>query len=387
MRFLFIHNNYANNNSGEEIASKGLAEILVNNGHEVEWYRKHSDIIGNSILKNFSAFFLALYNPNTIKELKKIIKVFKPDVIQIQNLYPFISPAIIRPFKKMGIPIVMRCPNYRLFCPTGLHLDAKGRICELCLSKGKELNCIKKKCEKSFYKSTGYALRNFFGRTIWGLYRNVDRYIVQSNFQKNKFIENGIPKEKIFVVPGLTPSLYNFSINKNPQYVSFIGRISLEKGILEFLSCAKELPQIPFVVIGEITQELQYLKNASSKNVDWVGFQSGERLDQWFQDSRIVVVPSKWYEGFPNVITQAMNHSRPVITSNLGAMASIIDNEKNGLLFEKGNYIDLKEKVNHLYQDEKLCKLYGENAFNKAKIEYSSKAIYNSLLKVYKNIN
>ena len=387
MKVLFVHNNYGSNNSGEEHASQGLSDLLESHGHIVDWYRKSSDKIGNSLYMKIAAFFLGIYNPKAVRELKSKIKQFKPDVIQVQNVYPFISPAILQMIKRLHIPVVMRCPNYRLFCPTGLHLDKKDEVCEKCLDGLKEFNAVLKNCEKNRFKSIGYALRNFFGRTIWGLYRNVDRYIVQSNFQKNKFIQNGIPKEKIFVVPGLTPSLYNFSLNKNPKYVSFIGRISPEKGILEFLSCAKELPQIPFVVIGEITQELQYLKNVSSKNVDWIGFQSGEKLDQWFQDSRIVVVPSKWYEGFPNVITQAMKHSRPVITSNLGAMASIIDNEKNGLLFEKGNYIDLKEKVNHLYQDEKLCKLYGENAFNKAKIEYSSKAIYNSLLKVYRNIN
>lgn len=386
MKILFVHNNYASNNSGEEHASQGLSDLLESHGHVVDWYRKSSDKIGNSLYMKIVAFFLGIYNPRAVRELKSKIKLFKPDVIQVQNVYPFISPAILKMIKKLHIPIVMRCPNYRLFCPTGLHLDEKDEVCEKCLDGLKELNAVLKNCEKNRFKSIGYAIRNFFGRTIWGLYRDVDRYIVQSNFQKNKFIQNGIPEGKIYIVPGLTPSLYNFSINKNPQYVSFIGRISIEKGILEFLSCAKELPQIPFVVIGEITQELQYLKNTSSKNVDWVGFQSGDALDQWFQNSKIVVVPSKWYEGFPNVITRAMKHSRPVITSNLGAMSSIIDDKVNGLLFEAGNHIDLKEKVNFLYQNQKLCEEYGKNAFEKAKIEYSSDTIYNDLLKVYKDI-
>ena len=233
MKLLFIHNNYASDNSGEEHAINGLVKLLEINGHEIKCYRKTSNIIKNNLFLKIKAFFSGIFSVSSYYELKKIIESFNPDIIQVQNLYPFISPGIIHLIKKKNIPIVMRCPNYRLFCPTGLHLDAAGQVCELCLSTTKEFNCIRKNCERSFFKSLGYALRNFFARTFWGIYKDIDRYIVQSDFQKSKFIKNGISEEKIFVVSGLTPTLNKVDINKNPKNVSFIGRVSIEKGILD----------------------------------------------------------------------------------------------------------------------------------------------------------
>ncbi|WP_417613373.1 glycosyltransferase family 4 protein [Owenweeksia hongkongensis] len=384
MKILFVHNNYASNNSGEEHASQGLADLLTKNGHTIDWYRKSSDVINESLKIKIAAFFLGIYNPRAVNELKTKIKEFKPDVIQIQNLYPFISPGIIKLIKQLNIPLVMRCPNYRLFCPTGLHLDGKGKVCEDCLSGLRELNCVTKNCENSWFKSFGYALRNFAARTVWGIRKNVDAYIVQTEFQKNKFIINGIPEEKLFVVPGLTPQITHFSKQEEANTVSFIGRVSEEKGIREFIEAAAQLPEIEFKVIGSYDQDYELLKAASSKNVTWTGFIGGEALDQLFSASRIVVVPGKWYEGFPNVITRAMKHGKPVITSDLGAMASIIDHKQNGLLVPPSDTLALVDSIQNLYRNKKLCSTFGLAAQKKAEDLYTEQKVYQNLLETYK---
>jgi glycosyltransferase involved in cell wall biosynthesis len=333
------------------------------------------------------AFFLGLYNPWAVSALKAKIKTFQPDLIQIQNLYPFISPAIIRTIKKHGIPLVMRCPNYRLFCPTGLHLDGQGKLCEQCLSGARELNCIKKNCENNWFKSIGYALRNVLARSLWGITTQVDAYIVQTAFQKQKFMANGIPKDKLFVVPGLTPTLTTSKYKAEDNgYVSFIGRVSEEKGIREFIEAAKRLPEIPFKVIGAYSDGFQTLKAQSPPNVEWTGFIGGHALDRRFDASKIVVVPGKWYEGFPNVITRAMKHGKPVITSDLGAMASIIDHRENGVLVPPGDAEALAEAIAKLYMDAILCKRLGAAAQDKAAKLYNAQRVLEDLLTVYNTV-
>ncbi len=94
MKILFIHNNYASNTSGEEHAAEALENLLTANGHEVAWYRRFSDVINNAFSKKVSAFFLGVYNPKAVKEITDLLISFEPDIVQIQNLYPFISPAI-----------------------------------------------------------------------------------------------------------------------------------------------------------------------------------------------------------------------------------------------------------------------------------------------------
>ena len=383
MKILYIHNNYANDNSGEEHAAEAIAGLVEKNGQIVQWYRRSSAELNKSIIKKGLAFFTGLWNPVAVKQLRQKLHEFKPDVVQVQNVYPLISPAIFKTIKKANIPIVMRCPNYRLFCPNGLHLDNKGRICEKCLSMGREVHCILKNCENNWFKSIGYALRNFAARKIWNIKEYVDVFIVQSEFQKQKFKTNGIPDHKIAIVPGLTPNIPKYNKNKTGDLVSFVGRVSLEKGIMEFIEAARQLPEIQFIVAGSVSPDLMNTIKNSPKNVRWTGFLKGGELDKMYHDSRIIVIPGKWYEGFPNVITRAMKHGKPVITSNIGAMASIINHKKNGLLVKPGNAKELAKAINYLYKNPSLCKQYGENGRLIADDNYSIDKIYQKLMNIY----
>ena len=93
----------------------------------------------------------------------------------------------------------------------------------------------------------------------------MDAYIVQSGFQKQKFITNGIEASKLFIVPGLTPKIVSEHSNEIGEYVSFIGRASEEKGIAEFLEVAKALPNIQFAVVGTLDPSLRHLKDQNSR--------------------------------------------------------------------------------------------------------------------------
>ncbi|MBN2774038.1 MAG: glycosyltransferase family 4 protein [Prolixibacteraceae bacterium] len=381
MRILYIHNNYAGSNSGEEHAANSIAGLLIQNGHQVEWYRRSSDEL-TSATKKTGAFFTGIWNPVAVKQVKKKVIDVNPDVVIIQNLYPLISPAIIKTIKKAGIPIIMRCPNYRLFCPSGLHLNRKGEICEKCVLKGKEINCMLNNCENNMLKSAGYAIRNYAARTIWDIRNSVDIFIVQTPFQKEKFMDNGIPGSKIEILPGITPDIITTDTSEPKNRVTFVGRVSLEKGIVEFIEAARRLPEIRFVVAGTVDPSMVHLKQTGPKNVEWMGFLNREALDNLYEKSQMIVVPGKWYEGFPNVITRAMKHGKPVITSNLGAMASIIDHEENGLLVEPGNTIALTNAINDLYNQPEKCLRLGKNGREKAEKHFSQDAIYQTLITI-----
>ena len=383
MKILFIHNDYAKP-SGEEHAAEGLANILVKNGHIVDWYRRSSAEIGNSIQQKINAFFSGLFNAKSIRQVQKKIQQFKPDVVQVQNLYPLISPAVLKAIKRSGTPIVMRCPNYRIFCPNGLFLDNHGRVCEKCTGTLKETWCIMKNCESDVPKSVGYGLRNMYARITSAFTDHVDVFIVQSEFQKQKFNQLGIPNDKLVIVPGLTPPLLASSNETRGDKVTFVGRASPEKGIYEFVEAARQLPEIPFSVAGRIDAKCANIKEGAPSNIEWTGFISGIELDKLYINSRIVVIPSKWYEGFPNVITLAMIHGKPVITSNLGVMASIIDHQKNGLLTQAGNIVQLKTAIGQLYYDKVKCESMGLEGKKKAEAAYSDDVIYTRLMETYK---
>jgi glycosyltransferase involved in cell wall biosynthesis len=96
-----------------------------------------------------------------------------------------------------------------------------------------------------------------------------------------------------------------------------------------------------------------------------------------------VVVPSSWYEGFPNVILEAMRSKKPVICSNIGGLPEIVDNGETGLLFEAGNSEDLADKILYLWDRPQLCKQMGEAGYSKLLREYTPSRYYERLWQVY----
>ena len=383
MKILFIHNSYSEKTpTGEEHASRELAGLLEEHGHEVRWFKRDSDEV-QGFVESVKAFFTGIYNPRSAKELAKVLDEYQPDVVQVQNIYPLISSSIFKPLKQRKIPVVMRCPNYRLFCPRGLSLDKKGNVCEKCWGKGREWWCIRYNCEGSAGRSVGYALRNCYSRTSKNIFNGVDVFIVQSDFQKKKFMGQGIPEHKIRIVPGISPNVVKPENDEMGSWVSFVGRVSAEKGIYEFIDAARANPTIPFKVAGFL--DAQYvMPDDLPSNIEFVGFMKGEQLNELYLKSRVIVVPSKWYEGFPNVILRGFMFGRPVITTSIGAMQSIVETGKDGILVEPGNVEELSAAIASLYPDVDKCIQYGEAGRTKAETLYSREQIYQYLIEIYK---
>ncbi len=381
MKILYIHNEY-HQLSGEEHASREIVSLLKSHGHEVRWFTRTTVGKENVLWFKFKAFFTGISNPWIRKDLKKILDEFKPDICMVQNLYPFISTSIFKVLKERGIPVAMRCPNYRLFCPNGLCLNPRGEVCEKCWGKGHEWHCIINNCEGSLGKSIGYAARNAFNRITKVIKNGVDCFVVQSNFQKNKFISQDIPEDHVKVLAGLLPEIGEMEQKESGEWVSFVGRVSMEKGIDEFVEAARMLPDIPFRVAGKIDENYVVPSNLP-KNLEFMGFISGDDLNNFYLNSKIIVIPSKWYEGFPNTILRAMLLKRPVITTNIGAMQSIIEDHKTGILVPPGDSQALMEAVRELYNDEQNISKYAMAGYDKATTMYSRGQIYNDLMEIF----
>ena len=117
-----------------------------------------------------------------------------------------------------------------------------------------------------------------------------------------------------------------------------------------------------------------------------MGFLKGNALNEFYLKSRIIVVPSKWYEGFPNVITRGMLLKRPIITTDIGAMPSIIDNNVHGILVKPNDSKALEQAIGTLYSDVDKCRTYGTQGYLKARESYSRETIYRTLLAAYEQL-
>ncbi len=376
---LLVHNDYGIF-TGEEHAVEAIAKLLESRGHSISWFRRSSAEIGTSLSKKTQALLAGIYSRGSRQRMARILDSEPIDLVQVQNLYPFISPSVLPVCKERRIPVVMRCPNYRLFCPTGLHFS-HGKVCERCLG-GKEWHCVLQNCMEDIPKSIGYAARNAVARITGMIRDNVTLFMVLSEFQKKRFIDGGIPAERVVVLPNMASAVDGPADDVVGETVSFVGRVSEEKGIREFLGAAHRLSGLRFSVAGS-NERIPQVSVAASSNVQFEGFLVGKALDDFYAKCRMLVLPSKCFEGFPNVIATAMLHRKPVIASRIGVIPEIVDDGVTGLLFKPGDVTELVEKIEYLWERPDLCREMGRAGWKKAKEEYSEKVFGTRLEEIY----
>ncbi len=394
MRILIAHNDYGQP-SGEEHALAALASLANRAGHDVVWLRRSSTEIGRSLARKAKAFLAGVANPWMAWRMAKMLEMEMPDLVIVQNLYPFLSPSVLVPCRRRWVPVIMRCPNYRLFCPNSLHLS-HGQVCERCLG-GREYFCLLRNCERDIFKSAGYALRGWAARVSRRILDNVNIFIVLSEFQRQRFIAQDIPPERIEILHNITPNVEPLSTDA-PTYrsietlssdlrlpssgcIAFVGRASPEKGIEDFVEAARRLPHLPFAVAGA-TARMPWLIRQSPPNVRWLGFLNAEDLNHFISKSRIVVLSTRCFEGFPNVVTHAMALRKPVVASRIGALPEIVDEDRTGLLFETRNVADLVQKIQTLVADPALCARLGQAGREKALRVYSEEVVARRFMEI-----
>ena len=383
MRILMLHNEYAKP-SGEEHAVQSIAALLRRRGHEVLWFLRSSAELVGSPLAQARAFFSGIYSTRARRQLDRFLDAEPVDLVQAQNLFPLLSPSALVACRERGLPVVMRCPNYRLLCPNGLQLS-RGEACDRCLAPGKEWWCILRNCAGSFPKSIGYAARHAAARITGGIRKSVGVFIVLSEFQKQRFVDAGIPPEKIEVLPNFVPAVGEAAQAPcgTGETISFVGRISPEKGLEHFLDAARAMPAEPFAVAGDASQAGELVRRAPA-NVAFHGFLTGGGLEAFFRRTRVLAFPSVCYEGFPNVLTRAMVWGKPVVCSRIGGLPEIVDDGVTGLLFEPGNAGDLAAKLRRLCRSPELCRSLGEAGRRKALTAYSQERYYERLVAIYR---
>lgn len=378
MKILLVHNEYGKY-SGEEAVVDKMAMIFTGLGHDVAQLRMSTAGARDSFSGKIHGFVSGIWCPSGIKAMREAIEKERPDVINVHNLYPFISPAALRECKKAGIPVVMTIHNFRLICPTGLFMR-DGAPCELCLQRGDEWGCVRFNCEHSRLKSIGYAARNAVARLRSHYMDCVDCYACITDFQRQKLTAAGYPSERLLLIPNpMDVDCGNIDNCHNDKdsgaYVAFCGRISREKGIDLIIEAARQNPDIEFRLAGAVADEA--LTADLPANVKLAGYLKGDKLRAFYQNARFMVMASRWYEGFPMAILEAAKHNKATIAPDHGGFTEIIGKGKDtiGALFTPGDPEALSREIRKLWDSPDLATILGTAANAKLRREYSTAVI------------
>ena len=234
----------------------------------------------------------------------------------------------------------------------------------------------------------------------WRLYREIRRrgffkrevnaFIALTEFSRQKFIQGGLPADKIYV----KPNFLSDPLKEYPHLVRreaggygavFIGRLSSEKGVTELVRAWKGC-DYPLEVIGQGALE-STLRQMKIPRVSFTGGLSHEEALRRLSGSAFLIFPSVWYETFGLTMIEAMALEKPVLASRLGGREYIVPEGKAGILYDPFKSGELESgirKMIHLSTAEKEKmgdygrKYYLEN--------FTPEVNYQKLMEIYERV-
>lgn len=305
--------------------------------------------------------------------LEKQLRIDKPDILHVHNLYPQFSPRMFKIAKQIGVKTVLTLHNYRPLCLNGLCLTPKKEVCERCAG-GNFWHGIIRGCYRgSRLQSSGLATHLHLSQRE-GWYDFVDCFIAPSEFLRRKYSHYNYPAERIVVQGHFLPHMPIEDPFPPEPYLLYLGRLSEEKGVPWLLDVfSQPLYPIQLKIAGKGPLEKDVSEKVSS-SIDYIGYIEGDVKEQWIRRATALVLPSDCYENFPMIVGEANAWGVPVIVANHGAMPEMIVPGLNGESYNPHDQASFWDTVNRLLQrntmeHRKRCQEYARETFSKKKFQ------------------
>jgi glycosyltransferase involved in cell wall biosynthesis len=153
-----------------------------------------------------------------------------------------------------------------------------------------------------------------------------------------------------------------------PPHVLYAGRLSEEKGILEFLEATEGLPR---VIVGDGP-----LRDRVPEALGWV---APGQMGGYYERAAVVCVPSR-REGYGFTAREAMAYGRPVVATRVGGLADI---GAGATLVDRA---ELRDAIRELLGDAELRRVRGAEARDQARDRFSTHSAAKALVEVYETV-
>ena len=190
-----IHSRYATGtSSGENRVVDDEAALLRDHGHDVLLWAPAAVDAGSKARVGLA--LRAAWSRRAAAHVRQMAAEFGPDVIHAHNLFPMLSPAVLR---TASAPVVVTLHNYRLLCLPATFLR-DGRTCEDCLGRTPWRGVVHRCYRASTPGSAALAASLTVHRSI-GTFDRVAAFLAVSDFVRAKYIEAGFSAGRIRVKP------------------------------------------------------------------------------------------------------------------------------------------------------------------------------------------
>jgi glycosyltransferase involved in cell wall biosynthesis len=377
MKILQVTPLYPPHIGGIEKHVSQLSQKLVELGHQVTVYTsnipksKEYELVKGVHIYKFNSLCSPLNNQITPALFFKLISKNNFDIVHIHSQVHFSSNITV--LSNIG----RRCP---------IILTSHG-VPEYKEGWKKTVNILHDKTiTKWMFKSTDkiIALSVKHKEILENLGADPDKVEIISNWVDMKDINFNID------VDGFK-KLYHL---EDKKVILYVGGLIPRKGI-NFLISAMEYIEKDAVllIVGSEMKAYKGMKDSLKKqvkdlglnNVFFLGSLTDEDLQRAYSVSDIFVLPST-SEIFGLVILESMVYAKCVVASNVSGPSSIIEDHKNGFLFEPGNALQLADKINYSLSNPQVLKDIGQNAKSMVENKYNINITVQKILDIYNEV-
>jgi len=383
---LVIHNRYQQA-GGEDTMVRAETALLRQNGHRVTEFVRSNAAIGQfGWLRKSSLLLSTTWNHRVYTELRRLIRAERPDVAHCHNLQPLISPAAYYACRAEGVPVVQTLHNFRLCCPAGTCFrdDAPCVDCDGALRRA-----VMRGCYRNSRLQTGAAALMLGTHRALGTWKDaIDAYSAPSAFCLKRMAVGGIPRNKITLRP-------NFLLRdpgartRSDGFALFVGRLCVEKGVLNLLSAWRQLRKLPLVIVGDgpLRDEAErYVAQNGMEHVRFTGTLPADETIAWMKLARFLVCPSISCETFGMTVLEAAACGVATVGSRSGAIPELVEEGKTGVLVDSRNTDALAEKVGWAWSHPVAMNGMGAAARQRYLQHYTAEKSYDALMQLYGSV-
>lgn len=261
----------------------------------------------------------------------------------------------------------------------------KGKYVRIAKSKNKKVILHIHGAEyKLFYNECNEKQKEYVKETL----ALSDKVIVLSEEWKDYF-KNLVDEEKIVVIYNSIVIPENFEKNLDTNKLLFLGRIGQRKGIydlIEVIEALKEIyPDIKLFVGGD--GEVENLKEIINEkkleqNIEYIGWISGKKKEDLLKECSFYILPS-YNEGMPMSLLEGMAYKNVVISTRVGGIPKVIENNENGILINPGDKEKLQQELTRLLENKKLRLNLSKEARNTIESKFNIKNNIRTLVALY----
>ena len=328
-RILVLHSRYLSGDlSGENRIVESEVRLLREAGHRVWLMDPTPDVGGPLALAATGAN--AVWSRAAAAHVRRLVERHRIEVAHAHNLFPALSPAVIRAAADAGAVPLLSLHSYRLLCMAGT-LVRDHAPCELCVGRA-PLPGVRYRCYRgSRSGSTAMATSLMLHRST-RTFERVHRFLPVSRFVAAMHVRGGLPAGRMRVKPNFA---WEGPRRTGPgRHFLYFGRFAPEKGLLPLVRTWSRGERL--VLVGAGPEEAR-LREAAGPGVELRPPIPAAEVPALLTEARAVLLPSIAPEAASMMLLEAAAAGVPAVAASVGGVPEIIRHGESGILVPPGD--------------------------------------------------